>query len=66
MFKELNVSEQRYGLQESRYKNENPVVNVEDEQEGHETGCLSPTMNSNSASVCNSYLGWIPCSVIFL
>lgn len=66
MFKDLNVSKQRYGLQELTYKNENPVANVEDEQEGHEIGCVSPTINSKSDSVCNSYLGWILCSMIFL
>ena len=52
MFKDLNVSKQRYGLQEWAYKNENPVANVEDEQEGHETGCVSPTINSKNDSVC--------------
>jgi len=52
MFKDLNVSKQRYGLQELVYKNENPVANVEDEQEGHEIGCVSPTINSKSDSVC--------------
>lgn len=58
MFKDLNVSKQRYGLQELVYKNENPVANVEDEQEGHEIGCVSPTINSKSDSVCQ-LLPWV-------
>ena len=37
MFKGLNVSEQRCDLQELGYKDENPVANAEDEQDGHET-----------------------------
>lgn len=57
MFKDLNVSKQRYGLQELAYKNENLVANLEDEQEGQEIGCVSPTINSKSDSVCNSNLG---------
>ena len=66
MFKDLNISKQRHGLQESASKNEDPVANVEDEQEGDEIGCASPTIDSRSDSVCDSYLGWILPSMIVL
>lgn len=45
--KAQNVSKQRYmDYRNWLYKNENLVASLEDEQEGQEIGCVSPTINS--------------------